>query len=91
MIFQAGARMRRLLIGCVLGCVLPLGLVTALAPDAVAIERLVDPSTVAPEYRAAAEKRRAEQLKMLQCTKKADDAKLPRRDRVAYINACIDK
>jgi hypothetical protein len=87
MIFQAGARTRRLFIGCVLS----LGLVTALASDAGAVERLVDPNTVAPEYRAAAEKRRAEQLKMLQCTKKADDAKLPRRDRVAYINNCIDK
>jgi hypothetical protein len=54
-------------------------------------EKLVDPDSVAPEYRAAAEKRRAEQLKLFQCSKKADDAKVLRRDRVAYINECLDK
>jgi hypothetical protein len=54
-------------------------------------EKLVDPSSVAPEYRAAAEKRRAEQIKLLECTKKADEAKVLRRDRVAYINECLDK
>ena len=43
--------------------------------DTSAAQKLVDPDSVAPEYRAAAEKRRAEQLRMLQCSKKADDAK----------------
>jgi len=54
-------------------------------------QKLVDPNSVAPEYRAAAEKRRAEQLKLLQCSKKADDAKVPRRDRAAHISECLDK
>jgi hypothetical protein len=33
-------------------------------------QKLVDPSTVAPEFRAAAEKRRAEQIKLSECNKK---------------------
>ena len=74
------------------GLVLQIGIVLACAPGsgAGAVEKLVDPSAVAPEYRAAAEKRRAEQVKLLQCTKKADDAKVLRRDRVTFINECIE-
>src|ERR1700751_3131160 len=72
------------------GCVLQLGLIAAFAPNAGA-EKLVDPNTVAPEYRDAAEKRRAEQIKLAQCSKKADEAKVLRRDRTAYINECLDK
>jgi hypothetical protein len=59
--------------------------------DTSAAQKLVDPDKVAPEYRAAAEKRRAEQLKMLQCSKKAEEAKVPKRDRAAHIGECIDK
>jgi hypothetical protein len=59
--------------------------------DRSAAEKLVDPDSVAPEYRADAEKRRAEQLKLLQCSKKADEAKVSRRDRAAHITACLDK
>lgn len=54
-------------------------------------QKLVDPNTVAPEYRAAAEKRRAEQLKLLACSKKADEAKVPRRDRAENISQCLEK
>jgi hypothetical protein len=54
-------------------------------------QSLVDPNKVAPEYRAAAEKRRAEQIKQYECSKKADIAKVLRRDRVAFINECLDK
>ena len=54
-------------------------------------QKLVDPNTVAPEYRAMAEKRRAEQITLFDCSKKADEVKVPRRDRVAFINECIDK
>jgi hypothetical protein len=54
-------------------------------------QKLVDPNTVAPEYREAAEKRRAEQLKLLACSKKADEAKVPRRDRAEYISQCLEK
>jgi hypothetical protein len=59
--------------------------------DASTAQKLVDPDKVAPEYRGAAEKRRAEQLKILQCSKKADEAKVPRRDRAAHISECIDR
>jgi hypothetical protein len=54
-------------------------------------QKLVDPNSVAPEYRAAAEKRRAEQLRLLACAKKADEAKVARRDRAEFITQCIDK
>lgn len=86
MTFQLRAPARRLLIGCVF----QLGLGVAFAATASA-DKLVDPSQVAPEYRAAAEKRRAEQLKLYQCSKKADDAKVVRRDRSAYVSECLDK
>jgi hypothetical protein len=85
MAFQAGASARKVFTGCVL-----LGLVAALAPNAVA-EKLVDPNAVAPEYRAAAEKRRAEQVKLLQCSKKADEAKVLRRDRATFVSECLEK
>jgi hypothetical protein len=86
MAFRDGALAHRFFTGCVL----QLALVAALAPDAGA-EKLVDPNSVAPEYRAAAEKRRAEQVKLFQCSKKADQAKVLRRDRVTFINECLDK
>jgi hypothetical protein len=88
MIFSVGASVRRILIGCVLQ--LSLILAFALWSEAGA-EKLVDPNSVAPEYRSAAEKRRAEQLKLLQCSKKADDAKVARRDRAALVNECLDR
>ena len=69
---------------------LPAILILVLAGDASAAQKLVDPDSVAPEYRAAAEKRRAEQLRLLQCSKKADEAKVPKRDRAAHISACVD-
>jgi hypothetical protein len=54
-------------------------------------DRLVDPNAVAPEYRAVAEKRRAEQIKLFECSKKADAAKIVRRDRAAFVSDCMDK
>jgi hypothetical protein len=84
--FRLGASARRFFIGSVLH----LGLIAAFASNAGA-EKLVDPNGVAPEYRAAAEKRRAEQLKLYQCSKKADEAKVLRRDRSAYVSECLDK
>ena len=86
MTFQPRASARRLLVGCVLQA----GLIAILAPSAVA-EKLVDPNAVAPEHRDAAEKRRAEQLKLFQCSKKADEAKVLRRDRSAFVNECLEK
>lgn len=66
-------------------------LVVALWFGAGFAEKLVDPNAVAPEYRAVAEKRRAEQVKLLQCNKKADEAKVLRRDRAAFVGECLDK
>jgi hypothetical protein len=86
--FSVGAAARRL----VVGCVFQLGFISALATwSGASADKLVDPNTVAPEYRAAAEKRRAEQLKLFQCSKKADDAKVTHRDRAAFVNECLDK
>ena len=86
MTFQPGARARQIAIGCAL----QLAVVAVLVPNAAA-EKLVDPNAVAPEYRDAAEKRRAEQLKLVQCSKKADEAKVLRRDRAAFVSECLDK
>jgi hypothetical protein len=54
-------------------------------------DKLVDPEKVAPEYREAAEKRRVEQLKLLGCSKKADTAKVLRRDRAEFVQKCLDE
>jgi hypothetical protein len=52
-------------------------------------EKLVDPDKVAPEYRAAAEKRRAQQIRQMECAHKADEARVLPRDRMAHIQHCI--
>jgi hypothetical protein len=53
-------------------------------------QKLVDPNAVAPEYRAAAEKRRAEQIKQLECRHKAELAKVLPRDQADAITRCIE-
>ena len=60
-----------------------------IAPDASA-QKLVDPAQVAPEYREAAEKRRAEQLRQRECGRRADADKVLPRDRTAYLNHCLE-
>jgi hypothetical protein len=52
-------------------------------------EKLVDPSTVAPEYREAAEKRRAEQIRQRDCAKKAEMQKMTARERTAFLLKCL--
>jgi hypothetical protein len=52
-------------------------------------QKLVDPNAVAPEYREAAEKRRAEQMKLLDCRHKAEAAKVLPRDRADAITHCM--
>jgi hypothetical protein len=52
-------------------------------------QRLVDPDKVAPEHREAAVKRRAEQIRQIDCAKKADEAKVLPRDRIAHISHCL--
>ena len=59
--------------------------------DAGFAEKLVDPNSVAPEFRAAAEKRRAEQIKLSECNKKADQAKVLPRDRTPFVSSCLEK
>lgn len=54
-------------------------------------QKLVDPNSVAPEFRAAAEKRRAEQIKLVDCNHKADQAKVMPRDRPAHITHCLEE
>jgi hypothetical protein len=53
-------------------------------------QKLVDPATVAPEYREAAEHRRAEQIKQRDCLRKADLAKIVVRDRTEYVLKCLE-
>ena len=54
-------------------------------------QKLVDPATVAPEYREAAEKRRAEQIRQRQCAMKADAEKIMPRERTAFLNQCLEE
>lgn len=62
----------------------------ALATPALA-QGLVDPSKVAPEFREAAEKRRAEQIRQRDCAKKADAEKVMPRERTAFLLHCLDE
>jgi hypothetical protein len=66
-------------------------LIVALWPGASFAEKLVDPNSVAPEFREVAEKRRAEQIKLSECTKKAGEAKVLRRDRARFVGQCLDR
>ena len=52
-------------------------------------QKLVDPNAVAPEYREAAEKRLAEQIRQRECARKAEEAKVLPRDRAAHITQCM--
>jgi hypothetical protein len=53
-------------------------------------EKLVDPTSVAPEYREAAEKRRIEQIKQRECAHKADVGKILPRERTAFLLQCLE-
>jgi len=53
-------------------------------------QKLVEPDKVAPEYREAAAKRRAEQVKIMDCNKKAEEAKVLPRDRASHVQHCLD-
>jgi hypothetical protein len=68
---------------------LGLVVVCVLAEPAFA-QKLVDPNAVAPQYREAAENRRAEQIRQMQCRHKVDVAKVLPRDRTAAINQCLE-
>lgn len=53
-------------------------------------QKLVDPAAVAPEYRAAAEKRSAEQIRQQDCAHKADAEKILPRERTAFLIQCLE-
>lgn len=63
----------------------------ALGVDAGFAQKLVDPKLVAPEFRAAAEKRRAEQIKLMECSKEANQAKVLPRDRSDFVGRCLER
>jgi hypothetical protein len=65
-------------------------LILALWFDAGFAQKLVDPNSVAPEFRAA-EKRRAEQIKLRDCSKQADQAKVLPRDRSEFVGQCLER
>jgi glycine/D-amino acid oxidase-like deaminating enzyme len=53
-------------------------------------QKLVDPASVAPEFREAAEKRRAEQIRQRDCAQKADQEKIIARERTAFLIHCLE-
>ena len=53
-------------------------------------QKLVDPASVAPEFREAAEKRRAEQVRQRDCAQKADAEKIMPGDRTAFLIHCLE-
>jgi len=64
--------------------------ISLLAAPTARAQMLVDPAKVAPEYREAAEKRRAEQLRQRECARRADADRILVRDRTAYLNQCLE-
>jgi hypothetical protein len=67
-----------------------IAVIALLATAPARSQALVDPNKVAPEYREAAEKRRAEQMRQRECALKADLEKVLPRDRTVYLNHCLD-
>jgi hypothetical protein len=65
-------------------------LLPTLIVPAFAQQPLVDPAKVAPEYREAAEKRRAEQIRQRDCAHKADSEKVIPRERTAFLLHCLE-
>jgi glycine/D-amino acid oxidase-like deaminating enzyme len=53
-------------------------------------QKLVDPASVAPEFREAAEKRRAEQIRQRDCAQKADQEKIIARERTTFLIHCVE-
>lgn len=65
-------------------------LIVALRSGARLAGKLVDPNRVALEFREVAEQQRAEHIKLSESAKKADEAKVLRRDRAAFVGQCLD-
>ena len=62
-------------------------LISLFLTTSVSAQKLVDPTSVAPEYREAAEKRRAEQVKQRECAHRAD---VMPRERTAFLLQCLE-
>ena len=75
----------------VAGFGLPLGVLLWLGSGRARAQKLVDPNSVAPEFRDAAVKRRNEQIKLAICAKKAEEAKVLRRDRAEFVDKCLER
>jgi hypothetical protein len=54
-------------------------------------QKPVDRNSVAPEFRSAAEKHRAEQTKLLDRSKNGDRAKVLPRDRAMFVSGCLNE
>jgi hypothetical protein len=59
-------------------------------PAPAPAQKLVDPANVAPEFREAAEKRRAEQVRQRDCAQKANAEKIILRERTAFLIHCLE-
>lgn len=66
-------------------------LTAALGGAPAMADKIVDPKTVAPEFREAAEKRHAEQIKLIECNNAAKVAKIQKRELAQFVAACFDK
>jgi hypothetical protein len=69
---------------------LTLALVSIVIATPALAQKLVDPASVAPEFREAAAKRRAEQVRQRDCAQKADAEKIIPRDRTAFLIHCLE-
>jgi hypothetical protein len=69
---------------------IPAALVSMAIVSPAPAQKLVDPASVAPEFREAAEKRRAEQIRQRDCAQKADVEKIMPRERTAFLVHCLE-
>ena len=67
-----------------------LALVSIAIASPAPAQKLVDPASVAPEFREAAEKRRAQQIRQRDCAQKADAEKIIPRERTAFLIHCLE-
>ena len=67
-----------------------IGLLTLIVTAPAPAQKLVDPAAVSPEYREAAEKRRAEQVRQRECAHKADLQKVMPRERTTFLLQCLE-
>ena len=67
-----------------------IALLGIILPVATTAQKLPDPEKVAPAYREAAEKRRADIIRRTACTDKAEKDKVVKRDLASYVNRCMD-